>query len=75
MSKFQEVFPNDLAGILPEREIYFGIDWQQEMNPISNTPYRMDSAELKELKAQLKDLIYKGFIRPSISPWCAPVCL
>ena len=39
------------------------------------TPYRMDSAELKELKAQLKDLIYKGFIRPSISPWCAPVCL
>ena len=68
MSKFQEVFPNDLAGILPEREIYFGIDWQQEMNPISNTPYRMALAESEDLKAQHYYLLEKVFIRPLISP-------
>ena len=73
MSKFQEVFPNDLAGILPEREIYFGINLLPDINPISIPLYRMASAESKELKAQLKDLLDKGFIRPSISPWGAPV--
>lgn len=73
MSEFSEVFPNDLPGIPHEREIDFGIYLLPKTNPISIPPYRMAPAELKELKAQLKDLLDKGYIRPSISPWGAPV--
>ncbi|XP_069147666.1 uncharacterized protein [Solanum lycopersicum] len=57
VSEFSEVFPNDLPGT----------------RPISIPPYRMAPAELKELKEQLRDLLSKGFIRPSVSPWGAPV--
>ena len=67
MSEFPEVFPNYHRGIPPEREIHFGIDLLTDTNPISITPYRMAPAELKELKVQLKDLLDKVFIRPSIS--------
>ena len=73
VSEFPDVFPEDLPGIPPEREIDFGIDLVPETNPISIPPYRMAPAELKELKEQLKDLLDKGFIRPSKSPWGAPV--
>ena len=68
-----EVFPNDLLGIPPEREIDFGIHLLPDTNPISISPFRMTLAELKKLKAQLKDLLDKGFIPPSISPWGAPI--
>ena len=54
--------------IPPEREIEFGIDLLPDTQPISISPYRMAPAEFKELKEQLKDLLDKGFIRPSISP-------
>ena len=67
------MFPEDLPGIPPEREIEFGIDLLPDTQPISIPPYRMAPAELKELKEQLKDFLDKGFIRPSISPWGAPV--
>ncbi|WMV50937.1 hypothetical protein MTR67_044322 [Solanum verrucosum] len=70
---FPEVFPEDLPGVPPEREIDFGIDLLPDTQPISIPPYRMAPAELKELKEQLKDFLDKGFIRPSISPWGAPV--
>ena len=73
MNEFVDVFPEDLPGIPPEREIEFGIDLLPDTQPISIPPYRMAPAELKELKEQLKDLLEKGFIRPSISPWGAPV--
>ncbi|KAH0682737.1 hypothetical protein KY285_020250 [Solanum tuberosum] len=73
VSEFPEVFPEDLPGVPPEREIDFGIDLLQDTQPISIPPYIMAPAELKELKEQLKDLLDKGFIRPSISPWSAPV--
>src|SRR5688572_6727956 len=73
VSEFPDVFPDDLPGIPPEREIDFGIDLLPDTRPISIPPYRMAPAELKELKEQLKDLLDKGFIRPSISPWGAPV--
>ena len=73
MSKFSEVFPNDLPSIPPEWEIDFGIDLLAVTNPISIPPYRMAPAKSKELKAQLKDLLVKVFIRPSISPWDVPV--
>ena len=66
-------FPEDLPGVPPEREIYFGIDLLQDTQPISFCPYRMAPTNLKELKEQLKDLLDKGFIRPSISPWGAPI--
>ncbi|KAL4341716.1 hypothetical protein GQ457_17G010330 [Hibiscus cannabinus] len=57
----------------PIREVEFGIDVQPGTNPVSITPYRMAPIELKELKKQLQDLQDKGFIRPSSSPWGAPV--
>ncbi|XP_055814193.1 uncharacterized protein LOC129883587, partial [Solanum dulcamara] len=65
--RFPEVFPEDLPGIPPDREIDFGIDVLPDTQPISIPPYRMDPAELKELKEQLKDLLDKGFIRPSFA--------
>ena len=73
VSEFLEVFPNNLPGIPPEREIDFGIDLLPETHPISIPPYRMAPTELKELKSQLTDLYDKSFIRPTISPWGAPV--
>ena len=73
MNEFPEVFPEDLPGIHPDREIDFGIDVLLETRPISIPPYRMAPAERKELKEQLADLLDKGFIRPSVSPWGAPV--
>ena len=70
---FQDVFPDDLPGPPPEREVDFPIDLVPGTAPISLPPYRMAPAELKELKAQLQELVDGGFIRPSISPWGAPV--
>ena len=67
VSEFAEVFPNDLLYIPLEQEIYFRINLLPETNPISIPLYQMAPAELKELKAQLKDLIDNGFIRPCIS--------
>ncbi|KAH0671214.1 hypothetical protein KY285_025427 [Solanum tuberosum] len=69
VSGFLEVFTDDLSRVPPEREIDFGIN----ILSISIPPYRMAPAELKELKEQLKDLLEKGFIRPSVSPWGTPV--
>ncbi|XP_075076654.1 uncharacterized protein LOC142163281 [Nicotiana tabacum] len=73
VNEFPGVFPEDLPGIPPDREIDFGIDLLPCTKTISIPPYRMAPAELKELKVQLKDLLDKGFIRPSDSPWGAPV--
>ena len=70
---FLDVFPDDLPGLPPEREIDFPIDLVPGTAPISLPPSRMASAELKELKTQLQELVDRGFIRPSISPWGAPV--
>ncbi|WMV49693.1 hypothetical protein MTR67_043078, partial [Solanum verrucosum] len=68
---FPNVFLDDLIGIPPEWEIDFDIDLLSDTQPISIPPYRMAPVELKELKSQLKDLLDKGFIQPSISPWGA----
>ncbi|XP_070050877.1 uncharacterized protein [Nicotiana tomentosiformis] len=70
---FPDVFPADLLGIPPDRDIDFGIDLLPGTQPISIPPYRMAPSELKELKEQLQELLDKGFIRPSASPWGAPV--
>ena len=70
---FVDVFPEDLPGLPFDREIEFAIDLVPGTAPISMAPYRMAPAELKELKLQLQELLEKGFIRPSVSPWGAPV--
>ncbi|KAI5335990.1 hypothetical protein L3X38_026124 [Prunus dulcis] len=73
VQEFPDVFPQDLPGLPPHREIEFTIELVSGTNPISQAPYRMAPAELKELKIQLQELVDKGFIRPSFSPWGAPV--
>ena len=57
----------------PHWEIEFAIDVVPGATPASITPYRMAPLEIKELKLQLKELLEKGFIRPSVSPWGVPV--
>ncbi|WMV25259.1 hypothetical protein MTR67_018644 [Solanum verrucosum] len=71
--EFREVFPNDLLGMPPDRDIDFWIDLEPGTRPISIPPYRMAPTELRELKAQIQELLDKGFIRPSASPWGAPI--
>ena len=70
---YPDVFPEDLPGLPPVREIDFAIEVEPGTVPISKAPYRMAPAELRELKVQLQELLDKGFIRPSVSPWGAPV--
>ncbi|KAJ4748698.1 polyprotein [Rhynchospora pubera] len=73
VKEFKDVFPDGIAGVPPDREVEFGIELLPGTTPISKTPYRMAPAEMKELKVQLEELLAKGFIRPSSSPWGAPV--
>ena len=71
--EFPDVFPDDIAGLPPDIEVEFTIDLIPRIEPISIPPYRMALAELRELKTQLEELLSKGFIRSSISPWGAPI--
>ncbi|KAL0537104.1 hypothetical protein IC582_026074 [Cucumis melo] len=70
---YPDVFPEELPGLPPHREVEFAIELEPGTVPISRAPYRMAPAELKELKVQLQELLDKGFIRSSVSPWGAPV--
>ncbi|GJU09680.1 putative reverse transcriptase domain-containing protein [Tanacetum coccineum] len=70
---FPEVFPNDLPGIPPSRQVEFKIDLVPGAAPVARAPYRLAPSEMKEFSKQLKELLEKGFIRPSSSPWGAPV--
>ncbi|KAH0655262.1 hypothetical protein KY285_030144 [Solanum tuberosum] len=71
--EFREVFPTDLPAMPPNRDIDFYIDLETGTRPISIPPYRMDLAELRDLKAQIQELLDKGFIYPSASLWGALV--
>ena len=73
VSDFPDVFPEELPGLPPHKEIEFAIDVVPGDTLASITPYIMAPLELKELKLQLQELLEKGFIRPSISPWGAPM--
>ena len=73
VKEFPDVFPNDLSSLPPDRAIEFVIELVPGTEPIFIPPYRMAPAELKELKEQLEELLSKGFIRPSTSPWGALV--
>jgi hypothetical protein len=70
---FPDVLPEELPRMPPYREIEFIIDLLPETAPISKRLYRMSVEELKELKKQLTELQEAGYIRPSSSPWGAPV--
>ncbi|KAA3487528.1 DNA/RNA polymerases superfamily protein [Gossypium australe] len=71
--EFSDVFPEELLGLPPIREVEFGTELVLGLTPISIALYRMASTELKELKSQLQELTDRGFARPSFSPWGAPV--
>jgi len=75
VQEFMDVFPDEIPGLPPKREIEFAIDIIPRVGHVSITPYRMTPIELAELKKQLEDLLEKQFIRPSVSPWGAPVLL
>jgi hypothetical protein len=70
--EFPDVFPEDLPRLPPERDVEFVIELKPDTAPISRRLYRMPPNELAELKTQLQDLLEKGFIRPSSSPWGCP---
>jgi hypothetical protein len=70
--EYPDVFPDELPGMPPDKDIEFAIELQPRTAPISKRPYRMPPAELAELKRQLQELLDKGFIRPSTSPWGCP---
>jgi hypothetical protein len=70
---FPDVFSEELPGMQPDREVEFVIDLLPGTAPISKCPYRMSVEELKKLKKQLTELQETGYIRPSSSPWGAPV--
>ena len=69
--RIHRCLPRGPPGIPPSRAVDFGIELEPGTGPISKAPYRMVTAELKELKSQLEDLLDKGFIRRSVSPWGA----
>ena len=71
--EFLDVFPEELPGIPLKREVDLSIAIVPGTVPMSRAPYRMAPTELKELKSQLQELLDKGFIRPSVSPWGGPV--
>ena len=73
MCKYVDVFPDELHGLPPRRVVDFGIELHPGTSPISMTPHRMAPVELQELRVQLQELLDKGFMRPSTSPWGAPV--
>ncbi|KAJ0752567.1 putative nucleotidyltransferase, Ribonuclease H [Helianthus annuus] len=70
---YQELFPEELPGLPPARQVEFRIDLVPGANPIARAPYRLAPSEMQELSKQLQELSDKGFIRPSFSPWGAPV--
>ncbi|GJX95447.1 putative reverse transcriptase domain-containing protein [Tanacetum coccineum] len=70
---FPEVFLEDLPGLPPTRQVEFQIDLVPGAAPVARAPYRLAPSEMEELSTQLQELSDKGFIRPSSSPWGAPV--
>jgi len=73
--EFEDVYPHEVPGLPPSREVEFSIDLVLGISPISMAPYRMAPAKLEELKKQIKELMAKQFIRPNTSLWGAQVLL
>jgi hypothetical protein len=73
LCEFRDMFVDEIPELPPRREIDFSIDLLPKSAPISKSPYRMSLPELTELKIQLQELLDKEYIKPSVSPWGAPV--
>lgn len=73
VNEFKDVFPDEFSGLPPDRIIEFAIYLVSGVAPVSKTPYRLAPVEMKELATQLQELLEKWIIRPSVSPWRAPV--
>ena len=71
--EYGDVFSDELPGLSPQRDVDFCIELHPGTSPISMTLHRMAPVELQEFKVQIRELLDKGFIRPSISPWGASV--
>jgi hypothetical protein len=72
VNEFPDVFPEELPGLPPDQDIEFVIELKPGTSPIYKTSYRMTTPELAELKEHIKELLEKGFIHPSSSPWGSP---
>jgi hypothetical protein len=72
LKDFKYVF-QEVPGLPLKRDIDFSVNLMPGAAPVSKAPYRMSTPELKELQLQLEELLKKGYIRPSVSPWGAPV--
>jgi hypothetical protein len=68
VSEFRDVYPKELPGMPPDRDIEFVIELMSSTAPIYKSPYTMPTPKLVELKEHIKELLEKGFIRPSSSP-------
>ena len=68
-----DIFPDELPRLPPHRDIDFGIELHPGISPISMTSHRMAPVELQELKVQLQEILDKRSMKPSTSPWGAPV--
>jgi hypothetical protein len=73
VSEFPDVFPEDLPGMPPKHKVEFAIELEPGTTPISKRAYRVSGPKLVELKKPIDELLEKGYIRPSTSPWVAPV--
>ena len=73
VKEFPDVFPEEQPGLPPKREVDLYVENLPRTTPISRAPYRMAPTDLKELKIQLQELLNKGFILLSVSPWGAPI--
>ncbi|GJZ59529.1 putative reverse transcriptase domain-containing protein [Tanacetum coccineum] len=73
VKEFSDVFPEDLPGLPPVHRVEFQIDLFPGATPVARTPYRLAPSEMQELSNQLQELTDRGFIRPSTSPWGAPI--
>nr|GEW39563.1 putative reverse transcriptase domain-containing protein [Tanacetum cinerariifolium] len=73
VKEISNIFPEDLLGLPPVRQVEFQINLIPETSPVACAPYRLAPSEMQELSNQLQEIIDRGFIRPSTSPWGAPV--
>ncbi|GKF45656.1 hypothetical protein Tco_0135458 [Tanacetum coccineum] len=73
VKEFPDVFPKNLHGLPPVRQVEFQINLMPGAAPVAQAPYRLAPLEMQKLSDQLQELAYRGFIRPSTSPWGVPV--
>jgi hypothetical protein len=73
LREYKDVFPEEVPSLPPRRDIDFSIELAPGAVSVSRTPYQMSTPKLVELKLQLREMMDKGYIRPNVSPWGAPV--